>query len=80
MNCDIDALDARSHTKDSYSEAYTIKQALLNPSVPTRSISGLWVDANGKPMIGYFGDSDVQENAHSIPVSDILSFILFCLY
>ena len=67
-DCDIDVLDARADSADNYMEACKIKEALLDPTIPTRSVSGYWVDKNSKPILAYFGDSASQENAHSIPV------------
>jgi hypothetical protein len=63
-----------------YVEACKIKEALLDPTVPTRSISGYWVDSNGKPMLAYFGDSNLQENAHSVPVMSYLFVKYYCVY
>ena len=45
-----------------------MKEALLDPAIPTQSLSGYWVNRNGKPILAYFGDSDSLENAHSVPV------------
>jgi len=72
VNCDIEELDARPKSDLNYDQAFIIKQALLDESVPTRSVSGLWLDKNGKPMVGYFADSDVQVNAHSAPVGQLI--------
>lgn len=69
MSCNIDELNARPYSDSNFAQACIIKEALLDPSVPTRSLSGLWSDANGKPMVGYFGDSYDMVNAHSVPVS-----------
>jgi hypothetical protein len=55
------------------------KEALLDEAVPTRSLSGYWVDDNGKPILGYFGDSDNQTNAHSVPVYPFL-FLSCCIF
>jgi len=85
VNCDVDALDAREDTQNNYVEASSclVKEALLSPNAPTRLISGLWMDVNWKPIVGYFGDSDIQADTHSIPVSSLVfnSYIIndaFC--
>jgi hypothetical protein len=77
VRCNIDTLDARGDTDSNYIEACRLKEALLDATVPTRSISGYWIDENKKPILAYFGDSNGQENAHSVPVS---CFIFMCLY
>ena len=61
--------DARGDMDSNYIEACRLKEALLDATAPTRSISGYWIDENKKPILAYFGDSTDQENAHSVPVS-----------
>lgn len=74
VSCDIDALDARGDTAENYLKASIVKEALLDDNVPTRSTSTYFIDKNGKPILGYFGDSDSEENAHSVPAGFFSSF------
>jgi hypothetical protein len=51
VRCNIDILDARGDMDSNYIQACRLKEALLDATVPTCSISSYWIDENKKLIL-----------------------------